>query len=207
MSVLSGVLFDPLHGSLPADMMNASFDDLRAEVAPAARSVAAGSALTFGGGGGLGGVQALMGGSAEPRTLYVSDHPQELDVYFHGAGATPSDGVSVVDASGAAAACKGKNDFILFEPLDEALREGHRLVFVAPRGAPRSELPRAQAYLATSLARWLSEPKTDGAGRPYGEVKDEDPTLRKHFTRAQIRAIRTFGSSTASDASMTRMIR
>ena len=65
--------------------------------------------------------------------------------------------------------------------------------FVLPMGAPRKELKQAQAYLAESLARWLSEEKTDGAGRPYGEVKDEDPTLRKHFTRAQINAIRSFG--------------
>ena len=48
-------------------------------------------------------------------------------------------------------------------------------------------------YLASSLAQWLHEEKTDGAGRPYGETKDEDPTLRKHFTREQILAIMSFG--------------
>ena len=31
--------------------------------------------------------------------------------------------------------------------------------------------------------------------RPYGETKDEDPTLRKHFTRDQILAIMAFGES------------
>ena len=52
----------------------------------------------------------------------------------------------------------------------------------------------AQAYLANSIASWLGEEKTDGAGRPYGETKDEDPTLRKHFTREQMQAIRAFGA-------------
>jgi len=187
------------------DMMNASFDDLRSHVAPASRSAvmpgaATGSMLTLGGGGGGGfgrsTMPALMsssGGHSRPHTLVIPDHPQELQVYLCGSGAKAVAGVEVLDARAAATACAGKNDFILFEPLDEAARQGRKLVIVLPRGAPRSELPRAQAYLAESLARWLSEEKTDGAGRPYGEVKDEDPTLRKHYTRAQINAIRAFG--------------
>ena len=48
-----------------------------------------------------------------------------------------------------------------------------------------------QVYLAESLGQWLGEQKVDGAGRPYGETKDEDPTLRKHFTRAQAALART----------------
>ena len=93
----------------------------------------------------------------------------------------------------AAAACEGKNDFILFEPLASAVQENRRLVLVMPLGSRSAK--QAQAYLASSLASWLREQKTDGSGRPYGECKDEDPTLRKHFTRAQIVAIREFGAA------------
>lgn len=188
------------------EMMNASFDDLRREVAPAARTMAmpgamgGSSMLTFGGGG-FGG--SAMGRTGMPgaltmgrsQTLVVPDHPQQLDVLLCGPGAKAAQGVEVLDVRTAAKACVGKNDFILFEPLDEAIRQNKRVVLVLPRGAPRSELPRAQAYLAESLARWLSEEKTDGAGRPFGETKDEDPTLRKFFTRAQINAIRSFGGA------------
>ena len=40
----------------------------------------------------------------------------------------------------------------------------------------------------------LSHRVGDGSPcRPYGETKDEDPTLRKHFTRDQIFAIMAFG--------------
>ena len=80
---------------------------------------------------------------------------------------------------------------VQFEPLDDAVRKQSRLVAVLPMGS-RAEAG-AQVYLAESLAQWLSEQKVDGAGRPYGETKDEDPTLRKHFTRAQIEAIVRFG--------------
>ena len=88
---------------------------------------------------------------------------------------------------------KGKNDFVLFEPLDDAVRDGRRLVIVAPLGAGRGALASSQVYLASSFARWLREGKVDGAGRPFGEVKDEEPTLRKPFTRAQLEAILAFG--------------
>ena len=91
------------------------------------------------------------------------------------------------------AACEGKRDFILFEPLDGAVKENRRIVLVLPLTAGRNDVKQAQAYLAASLSSWLKEQKTDGSGRPYGECKDEDPTLRKHFTRAQILAIRAFG--------------
>lgn len=73
------------------------------------------------------------------------------------------------------------------------MSDGQRIVVVTPRGESR-ELKGGQVYYAASLARWLSEQKTDGAGRPYGETKDEDPTLRKKFTRAQIEAIMRFGN-------------
>ena len=171
------------------DMMNMSFDDLRSQVAPNASVMPQ-----------MGSMMALSGGTAGPsllagpRTVSVPDHRQELQVFFHGAGAeAAARDVAVVDTQTASAACKGKRDFILFEDLDEALKEGRRLVLVLPLGAGRGELGQAQAYLASSLARWLSEQKTDGSGRPYGECKDEDPTLRKHFTRAQILAIKQFG--------------
>ena len=93
----------------------------------------------------------------------------------------------------AAAACQGKRDFILFEPLDDAVKTSRRIVLVLPLNTGSRDIKQAQAYLASSLASWLKEQKTDGSGRPYGESKDEDPTLRKHFTRAQILAIRAFG--------------
>ena len=73
------------------------------------------------------------------------------------------------------------------------MRDGRRLVVVAPLGAGRGALASSQVYLASSFARWLREGKVDGAGRPFGEVKDEEPTLRKHFTRAQLEAILAFG--------------
>ena len=140
----------------------------------------------------------LMGGSMVPRRLEVPDHRMELRVLFfgpdaqHSAGAS-SGSVQVADAKMAAMACEGKRDFILFEPLDGAVKENRRLVLVLPLSAGSRDIKQAQAYLASSLASWLKEQKTDGSGRPYGECKDEDPTLRMHFTRAQILAIRAFG--------------
>jgi len=180
-------------------MMNASFDELRSHVAPAARSTimpSAGGMVSLMGGGSSDGRSMTMptlGISRGHQALIIPDHPQELQVYLCGPKAKPAPGVEVLDAQTAAAACVGKNDFILFEAMDDAARQGRGVVLVLPLGATRRELRQSQAYLAESLARWLSEEKTDGAGRPYGEVKDEDPTLRKHFTRAQINAIRSFG--------------
>ena len=161
--------------------------------AAASATMMNGSLLGRGGGGGSAMSRPALMGGGRPQTLVIPDHSQELQVYLCGPGAKAAAGVDVLDARAATIACAGKNDFILFESLDEAARQGKRVVLVLPRGAARSELPRAQAYLAESLGRWLSEEKTDGAGQPYGEVKDEDPTLRKHFTRAQINAIRSFG--------------
>ena len=197
--------------------MNMSFDEMRNEVAPAARSVTAmpqmmggGSMMpqVMGGGGGMASMlthagrgSMMRGGMSAlpPPTAQVPDHPQQLQVYLHGPGADKlargGGGISLIDPAQVEAACKGKRDFILFEDLDGAVREGRRLVLVTPMGVRPGELKQAQAYLASSLARWLSENKVDGAGRPYGECKDEDPTLRKHFTRAQIQAIRSFGQA------------
>lgn len=183
------------------DMMNMSFDELRNEVSSGGSSVAARSHQSLARG-------ALSMGHGAPRALHASrapavvevpDHAQELQVYFHGKGAeyaARSVGPGcLLEASQAALACKGKRDFILFEPLDDAARDGVPIVLVTPLRAARSELKGAQVYLASSLAQWLGEQKTDGAGRSYGECKDEDPTLRKHFTRAQILAIRQFGGA------------
>ena len=91
-------------------------------------------------------------------------------------------------------ACKGKKDFILFEDMDDAVRDGQRVVLVTLKGDGRA-LRGVQTYLAESLARWLGEQKLDGAGKPYGETKDQDPTLRKFFTRAQNTAIQNWGRS------------
>ena len=155
------------------------------------------------------GTAALAGGhqprlTAPAQPLVIPDHPQELQVFLCGKGAADAarsnsgQQVGVLDPKLAATACRGKRDFILFEPLDDAAGQGMPLVIVLPLGAPRTELGQAQVYLASSLARWLKEQKTDGSGRPYGECKDEDPTLRKHFTRAQINAILSFGEEAPS---------
>ena len=180
------------------DMMNMPFDQLRGHVTANNNSAVA-STMFMGRGGGGGSQSMLMGPAAGtallggPRVAEVPDHPQELQVFFFGPGAeraAKAQGVHVVDAKLAAAACKGKRDFILFEDLDDAVVQNTPVVLVLPLGAGRGEIGQAQAYLASSLARWLGEQKTDGSGRPYGESKDEDPTLRKHFTRAQILAIK-----------------
>ena len=185
------------------DMMSMSFDQLRGEVAPNAattiapgQSILGGTAATLMGGGGP---ALLMGGSRQVR---VPDHRMELRVLFHGpdaqrAAADSGGSVQVADAKTAAAAVVGKRDFILFEPLDGAVKGGRRLVLVLPLSAGSRDIQQAQAYLASSLASWLKEQKTDGSGRPYDECKDEDPTMRKHFTRQQILAIRDFGDMDA----------
>ena len=188
-------------------MMNMSFDDLRGEVASNARTVMPGG-MTMGAGSMLGGPShalGLMGGRSQPQLtmhapvmpLVITDHPQELHVFLSGDGAEgharSNNQLGVLEPAHAMAACKGKRDFIMFEPLDDAVRKGTRLVLVLPVSSPKSDVKQAQVYLASSLARWLKEQKTDGSGRPYGECKDEDPTLRKHFTRAQINSILAFG--------------
>ena len=187
------------------DMMNMSFDQLRGEIAPAAQTAVRGGSMLGGSASpsmlmGPGSTPALLmgGGSVAPRQVTVPDHRQELHVLFCGPDAqrfasSASSAVQVADARTAMAACEGKRDFILFEPLDGAVKENRRIVLVLPLTAGRNDVKQAQAYLAASLSSWLKEQKTDGSGRPYGECKDEDPTLRKHFTRAQILAIRAFG--------------
>lgn len=183
------------------DMMSMSFDQLRGEVSPNAQTVVAAGRPMIGGGSvapmslmGPGAAHTLMGGPA-PRRVEVPDHQQELHVLFFGPDAQRAAGsaVQVADARTAAAACVGKRDFILFEPLDSAVKANQRLVIVLPLSAGAHDINQAQVYLASSLASWLQEQKTDGSGRPYGECKDQDPTLRKHFTRNQILAIRSFG--------------
>ena len=193
------------------DMMNMSFDELRSQVAPAANTTAfAGNPATMMrtmmASGGNRTMMPTIGGPAHPMSLtmgggsgmvHVPDHPQELHVLLFGPGAekhaTRDRAVQVADARTAQAACKGKRDFILFEDLDDAVRQNRKIILVLPLGAGRTEVGQAQAYLAESLGDWLREQKTDGSGRPYGESKDEDPTLRKHFTRSQILAIQKFG--------------
>ena len=162
--------------------MRMSFDELRATMAPAQ---------------GLGAGQA----AALRSPAEVPENPHELDVLFCGPGADAASAstrgaVGTLKRERAIDACKGKRDIFAFDPLDEALAAGKRVVLVAPRGSGGT-LPSAQAYLATSLSRWLHEEKTDGEGRPYGEVKDEDPTLKKKFTRAQVLAVQRFGAGSS----------
>ena len=186
------------------DMMSMSFDELRGQVHTAVASTPAASLRALGGG--SFGAMPSLAASARPQLtmpLRVRDHAPALDVYLSGPGAADAarrtagggrgGGVVALDAAAAAAAAKGKRDFVLFEPLDDAVRDGRRLVIVAPLGAGRGALASSQVYLASSFARWLREGKVDGAGRPFGELKDEEPTLRKPFTRAQLEAILAFG--------------
>ena len=186
--------------------MSMSFDELRTQMDPVHSAVASTPAASLRAlGGGSFGAMPSMAASARPQLtmpLRVRDHAPALDVYFSGPGAADAarrtagggrGGVVALDAVAAAAAAKGKNDFVLFEPLDDAVRDGRRLVIVAPLGAGRGALASSQVYLASSFARWLREGKVDGAGRPFGELKDEEPTLRKPFTRAQLEAILAFG--------------
>ena len=184
------------------DMMNMSFDALNNEVGTTISSgsaIGGGSRMLSHAGGSSSRSASSQGRGRALQMAEVPDHAQELQVYFHGRGA---DGAArscgpgcTLEPARAALACAGKRDFILFEPLDDAARDGTPIVVVTLLGAARGELKGAQVYLASSLAQWLSEHKTDGAGRAYGECKDEDPTLRKHFTRAQILAIRKLGGA------------
>ena len=73
------------------DMMNASFDDLRREIAPAAQSAfgpGAAATMAMAGGmrsimGGASAVPMLMGGGTRgPRALVIPEHRQELQVFF-----------------------------------------------------------------------------------------------------------------------------
>lgn len=207
--LLFEMLISPILRLAFADMMNMSFDQLRGHVQ---QNTVVGGAASMGsasqmmtqmlGGPRSGGGPSMMDPTRMlMRPVEVPDHPQELHVLLFGPGAekhaTRDRAVSVVDAKAAETACKGKRDFILFEELDNAVRQGRRLVLVLPLSAGRNELHTAQCYLASSLGDWLKEQKTDGSGRPYGESKDEDPTLRKHFTRSQILAIRAFGDENA----------
>ena len=186
--------------------MSMSFDELRGQMDPVHTVASTPAASLRALGGGSFGAMPSLAASARPQLtmpLRVRDHAPALDVYFSGPGAADAarrtagggrgGGVVALDAAAAAAAAKGKNDFVLFEPLDDAVRDGRRLVLVAPLGAGRGALASSQVYLASSFARWLREGKVDGAGRPFGEVKDEEPTLRKPFTRAQLEAILAFG--------------
>ncbi|KAL1521564.1 hypothetical protein AB1Y20_021223 [Prymnesium parvum] len=183
------------------DMMRMSFDELRSQVNPLPSSMSTHLGLTTGG---RHGIAAIGMHSSVPRGQpVIPNHPRELEVYFCGPGAeslaAKHRSVSVIDKPRAANVCKGRRDFILFEPLDDCVKEGRRLVIVASLGRGQ-DLKDAQVYLASSLSRWLSEEKTDGSGRPYGETKDEDPTLRKHFTREQIVAIMSFGDECSERA-------
>jgi hypothetical protein len=60
------------------------------------------------------------------------------------------------------------------------------------------EMRSAQAYLASSLRRWLLELKRDGAGRIVSETMSVCPVTRRRFTRAQIIAIIGFGTETGA---------
>lgn len=172
--------------------MRMSFDDLRNEVAPQPSMIVGSRRLVFSDSQGTPTAHI----ASQARMAITRDNPQELEVFLFGHSAdkvaAKFPGVRTLDRTRAFNICRGRRDFILFEPLDDAVQNGSALVVVVPLGMGR-DLKQAQVYLASSLARWLTEEKVDGAGRPYGETKDEDPTLRKRFTRSQIQAIIAFG--------------
>lgn len=186
------------------EMMGMSFDQMRASMGPAHSSAshAALSAHRSGGdasmplplGSALGTGMLTMSAAPPSGPVEIPDHRQELDVYFVGPGAAEAAsgaaGLSSLDAARAEGVCAGKSDFSELEALDAAVRRGERVVIAVNRG-DRS-LKSAQAYLATSIARWLSERQPDGAGRLTGVSKNVDPATRKHFTRRQIQAIVDF---------------
>merc|ERR1712087_43534 len=173
------------HSTSMDDMMRMSFDDLRSSVhirpsitGRMPRSLPAATAI------------------AADALPVVPDTKSGLQVFFYGEGAAkhavPGTGVKTLEKERVSMVCKDKNDFILFEPLANAVQTNKRIVITAPLGGSEA-LRSAQAYYATSLAQWLSEEKVDGAGRPYGQTRDEEPTLRKKFSRKQILAILRFG--------------
>ena len=88
--------------------------------------------------------------------------PRSISVRSQVAGKVAD--VGVLDSARATSVCEERRDFILFEPLDDVVRDGGAIVVVVPRGMGR-DLQQAQVYLASSLARWLTEQKVDGAGR------------------------------------------
>lgn len=123
------------------EMMGMSFDELRSTTAAATMM----------------GSQQLLASTTGPRAssqrpplppAVIPDHPHELDVFLSGPGAEKqcARGVSTLSASEAEVACRGKNDFILLEPLDAAVREQRRLVIVMPLNAGRSSLSSSQAH-------------------------------------------------------------
>lgn len=170
------------------DMMRMSFDELRGCLHPAHAGTYSETI-------------PIMHSRTPHQARMAPDRPQELDVYLYGPRAEDhvTIGVSCVEARSAEAMCKGRRDFVLFEELAPAVRERKRLVFVVPVGA-HCRSAQVQVYYAQSLGRWLSEEKTDGAGRPYGEMRDEDPMLKKKFTKAQTTAILSFGGFSAAPA-------
>lgn len=120
----------------------------------------------------------------------------ELDIFLVGEGAhvhTHTAGVGVLSAARAEAACVGRQDFTDFEPIDGALRDGQRIVIAAQRG--NASLGTCQAYLASTLRRWLLELKRDGAGRVVAQTQHVDPLTRRQFTREQVVAILLFGAA------------
>ena len=103
------------------DMMNMSFDELRANVNPGVMPTTGGrgAALSF-----HGAAPSLLAGP--PPAPVVPDHPHELDVYLSGPGAesacagAPRGQLAALASKQAQEACAGKRDFILFEDLDNA---------------------------------------------------------------------------------------
>merc|ERR1719291_169038 len=100
-------------------MMRMSFDDLRSAVhaCPVATASTSGiNALSR-----LPSASSTFGAATPP---VVPDSVSELQVFFFGEGAAkyaaPATRVKALDAHRASMVCKDKNDFILFEPLEDA---------------------------------------------------------------------------------------
>ncbi|QDZ25029.1 hypothetical protein HOP50_15g75720 [Chloropicon primus] len=136
----------------------------------------------------------------------VPEAEQELDVYVTTKDPSNKDaisriltrrskgeeGVSYLDASTARGVVKGKEDFVLFDDMGDALDQGKVVVISCDKGSGRGAAlatdawKTAQCYLLENICGWFMQKKVDGAGQEYDEAKNFDPITKKTFTRNQI---------------------
>ena len=116
--------FAPSHSSntrntpIPCDRMRMSFDELRSTVAPAPTTMGGSMHRSIADrGGSRNALPAPAVSMMLPQRLpVVPDHPQELEVFFSGAGAeqlaAKHRNVGTIDKSSSATVCKGRRDFV-----------------------------------------------------------------------------------------------
>jgi hypothetical protein len=136
----------------------------------------------------------------------IPDHRQELIVWLVGPGASrlgnparAAPGVAARTVAEALPLVEGRQDFATFERVELLLRRGERVIVTLAKGDREGKT--AQGCRAASLGAWLRQRRTDGAGRPTRETRNEEPLTRKRFTRAQIEAILAFAPAESEGAS------